>query len=168
MGVTRWAPSAALALVLAACGGSVEFPVQDGVIEAEVDTSDRAALGALRDLIDERWERWEAHGIDSYDIEYRVLSYGDCEPAATVSVAAGRDVRLTPDACADEAGGVTTYTVDGLFGLARRAVADPAAEGVSVVFDAVLGYPHRVYVDWDVQLPDDEVGVSVLGFRRQP
>ncbi len=158
----------AFALVLAGCGDSVEFPVREGVVEAEVDTSDRAALGALRDLIGESRERWLSQGIEAYEIEYRVLSYGDCEPVATVSVAPGRDVRLTPDACAEEAGGVTAYTVDGLFGLARRAVADPAAEGISVVFDADLGYPHRVYVDWEVQLPDDEVGVSVLGFRRQP
>jgi hypothetical protein len=53
--------------------------------------------------------------------------------------------------------------VDGLFALVDSARAR-RPHALDVVYDPVAGYPHRVSIDYDAVMVDDEVAYAVLAF----
>jgi hypothetical protein len=51
-------------------------------------------------------------------------------------------------------------SVERLFGVIDEAIREDAAR-IRVVYDARLGFPADVYIDWDERLADEEFGYEV-------
>ena len=127
------------------------------VLEPEPDAADRRALSRARAL-------WQRVGPSSYRYVY-ARRCGECSPYATraawVTVSRG----LVVDAAYVEGnepineGPQAFGTVDSLFALVQRAYDEHAAD-VRVQYDATLGYPTDVWVDWRRDMADEEGGFS--------
>jgi len=133
-----------------------------------------AAIPVIADTeLDGARARWQAAALDGY--EYGYHKYCEChresppETVVTVRDAAVTGVRHRP------AGGTTEvpaadknfeyyWTVDGLFGL----IASALERGVQVraVYDAALGYPREIYIDYDADFIGDELDLRLTSVTR--
>ena len=59
------------------------------------------------------------------------------------------------------------HTVDELFALIDSALVRDAAQ-VTVQFDEALGYPTQLYIDEDLRIADEELGITASDVRSQP
>ncbi|MEM1114975.1 MAG: DUF6174 domain-containing protein [Bacteroidota bacterium] len=113
------------------------------------------------DALDEAKAQWEAAGLDDYRL---TLSRSCFCPApdytgpfdVTVRDGSLAEVRLEGAVVETERG----MTVAGLFTLLEEAYARGAAT-VDVTFDPEAGFPTAVYIDYDVQIADEEIGYGV-------
>lgn len=125
------------------------------VLEPEPGAADRRALSRNRAL-------WQRMGPQSYRYVY-LPRCGECAPnyqrATWVTVQRG----IVVDAEYVDGGepvltGPQVYaTVDSLFALVERAYDNHAAD-VRVSYDATLGYPTEVWIDWRRDMADEEGG----------
>lgn len=115
--------------------------------------------------------RWQAAAITSY--EYGYQKYCDChresppETVVTVSGGSVTGVRHWPAGTTTEVPGKDFeyyWTVDGLFTL----IASAQARGVQVraAYDADLGFPREIYIDYDTKLIGDELDVRLTRVTR--
>src|SRR6188508_2757497 len=132
------------------------------------------ALPALADAnLDAARARWKSAAISSY--EYGYNKYCDCHrespPETVVTVRGGTvtGVRHRPVGTAVEVPAADKnlqyyWTVDGLFEL----VASALARGVQVrtAYDADLGFPREIYIDYDTNLIGDELDLRMTGVTR--
>jgi hypothetical protein len=130
-----------------------------------------AASLALADAeLDAARARWESAALASY--EYGYHKYCECHrdspPETTVTVRDDKvvGVRHRPVGSATEVPAAEKnleyyWTVDGLFGL----IASAQARGVQVraQYDAALGFPREVYIDYDADFIGDELDVRLTG-----
>jgi hypothetical protein len=117
--------------------------------------------------------RWQGAALSMY--EYGYHKYCECHrespPETVVSVRngtvvavrhrpAGSDVEVP---AADKNLGYY-WTVEGLFGLIESAL----ERGVQVrtVYDASLGYPREIYIDYDADFIGDELDLRLTGVTR--
>jgi hypothetical protein len=112
--------------------------------------------------------RWAAAEVDAY--EYAYHKYCECHeesPPETVVAVSGAAVvgvhHRHPDSEREvpaREGSLEYYwTVDDLFALVESATARDAT--VRASYDATLGHPTRVYIDYDPALVGDEVDVRL-------
>ena len=134
----------------------------------------RFALPALADAnLDAARARWKSAAISSY--EYGYNKYCDCHrespPETVVTVRGGtvtsvrhRPVGTTVEVPAADKNLQYYWTVDGLFEL----VAAAQARGVQVraAYDAELGFPREIYIDYDTNLIGDELDLRMTGVTR--
>jgi hypothetical protein len=109
--------------------------------------------------------RWDRFGPDSYVYAIRVLCFCPVEYTTPVRVRVENGVAVertyvdsgmpVPSALEDQ-----FPTVDGLFHMLRRAYADEADE-VIVSYDPGWGYPTELSIDYELQLADEEIAVTV-------
>jgi len=132
------------------------------------------ALPALADAnLDAARARWKSAAISSY--EYGYNKYCDCHrespPETVVTVRGGTvtGVRHRPVGTAVEVPAADKnlqyyWTVDGLFEL----IASALARGVQVrtAYDAELGFPREIYIDYDTNLIGDELDLRMTGVTR--
>jgi hypothetical protein len=115
--------------------------------------------------------RWQAAAITSY--EYGYQKYCDChrenppETVVTVSGGSVTGVRHRPAGTTTEVPGKDFeyyWTVDGLFTL----IASAQARGVQVraAYDADLGFPREIFIDYDTKLIGDELDVRLTRVTR--
>ena len=136
------------ALLLAGCA----------VLEPEPQQADRRALARARAL-------WERSGPSSYRYVYEPQC-AECPPsaarAAWVTVENGVVIEASYVEGSDpvNAGPQVYGPVDSLFALVQRAYDERAAR-VRVEYDAALGYPTTLTVDWRRDVVDDEGGFRV-------
>jgi hypothetical protein len=128
-----------------------------------------AASSALADAeLDAARARWESAALAGY--EYGYHKYCECHrdspPETTVTVRDDKvvGVRHRPVGSATEVPAAEKnleyyWTVDGLFGL----IASAQARGVQVraQYDAALGFPREVYIDYDADFIGDELDVRL-------
>ena len=128
-----------------------------------------AATSALADAeLDAARTRWESAALSGY--EYGYHKYCECHrdspPETTVTVREDKvvGVRHRPVGSATEVPAAEKnleyyWTVDGLFGL----IASAQARGVQVraQYDAALGFPREVYIDYDADFIGDELDVRL-------
>jgi Family of unknown function (DUF6174) len=118
---------------------------------------------------------WDAAGIADYEYSYQRVC--ECHPNqladTIVTVRSGRvaTVRYARDDYVQEvavaAEKVGWYrTIDDLFSLV--ATAQAGASVVRVTFDAQLGYPTTIYIDYLTDLVGDEVDLKVTRFAALP
>jgi uncharacterized protein DUF6174 len=131
-----------------------------------------AALPAFADAaLDGARARWQAAALTSY--EYGYQKYCDCHrdnpPETVITVRGGSvaGVRHRPAGTTTEVPGRNPeyyWTVDGLFEL----IAAAQARGVQVraAYDADLGFPREIYIDYDSNLIGDELDVRLTGVTR--
>ena len=131
-----------------------------------------AALPAFADAaLDGARARWQAAALTSY--EYGYQKYCDCHrdnpPETVITVRGGSvaGVRHRPAGTTTEVPGRNPeyyWTVNGLFEL----IAAAQARGVQVraAYDADLGFPREIYIDYDSNLIGDELDVRLTGVTR--
>lgn len=116
--------------------------------------------------------RWAAAGIETYEYGYHKFCecHGDTPPETLVTVTAGvvTNVRHKPADSSVEIPAaprnfVYYWTIDGLFDLAESALGRDAV--VRMQFDATLGYPTSVFIDYDANLIGDELDVRITQLR---
>jgi len=134
----------------------------------------RFALPALGDAeLDGARARWKAAAIGTY--EYGYNKYCDCHrespPETVVTVRDGtvtgvrhRPVGTTVEVPAADKNLQYYWTVEGLFDL----IASAEVRGVQVraTYDAQLGFPREIYIDYDKNLIGDELDVRLTGVTR--
>jgi hypothetical protein len=130
-----------------------------------------AATSALADAeLDGARTRWESAALRVYEYGYHKFCecHRDSPPETTVTVRDGEvvGVRHRPAGSATEVPAADKnldyyWTVDGLFAL----IASAQQRGVQVRahYDAALGYPREVYIDYDSDFIGDELDVRLTG-----
>jgi hypothetical protein len=132
------------------------------------------ALPVLADAaLDGARARWQSAALASY--EYGYNKYCDCHrespPETVVTVRGGnvtgvrhRPAGTTTEVPAAEKNFEYYWTVDGLFAL----IASAQQRGVQVraTYDAELGFPREIYIDYDTNLIGDELDVRLTGVTR--
>ena len=112
--------------------------------------------------------RWRAAGLSSYEYGYRKFCecHPDTPPETVVSVRddAVTNVRHRPVGYPQEVPGDPTrfkyyWTIDGLFDLLQAAEGRGAT--VRASYDAKLGYPTQIYIDYDANFIGDELDVRL-------
>jgi Family of unknown function (DUF6174) len=120
-----------------------------------------AALDAAR-------ARWRQAGLTSYEYGYHKFCecHRDSPPETVVSVRDGkvinvrhRPVGFTNEVPAAEKNFQYYWTIDGLFELVAAALERHVQ--VRTEYDATLGYPSKIYIDYDADLIGDELDVRL-------
>lgn len=112
--------------------------------------------------------RWQASGVSNYEYAYNKFCecHGEEPPETVVTVSDGAIVRVhhkhadSGREVPARAGSLEYYwTVEDLFALLEKAASGEAT--VRARYDATLGYPLQVYVDYQPALIGDEVDVRL-------
>jgi hypothetical protein len=133
-----------------------------------------AAMPALADAeLDGARARWQSAALATY--EYGYHKYCECHrespPETVVTVRGGsvtgvrhRPAGSTTEVRAADKNFEYYWTVDGLFGL----IASALERGVQVraAYDAELGFPREVYIDYDANFIGDELDLRLTGVTR--
>lgn len=117
--------------------------------------------------------RWQSASLGSYEYGYHKFCecHRESPPETTVTVRAGtvtgvrhRPSGSTTDVPAADKNFEYYWTVDGLFG----AIASALERGVQVraVYDAELGFPRELYIDYDADFIGDELDLRLTGVSR--
>jgi hypothetical protein len=112
------------------------------------------AGAAAVDELQASWARWTAAGLTSY--EYGYNKYCDCHrdtPPETVVVVTAGEVP------AREGSTELYWTIEDLFRLIEGALERNAT--VRARYDASLGYPTALFVDYDADFIGDEIDVRL-------
>jgi hypothetical protein len=134
---------------------------------ASVAPAPRAGAAAV-DELQASWARWTAAGLASY--EYGYNKYCDCHrdtpPETVVVVADGAVERVyhlyagsVSEVPAREGSTELYWTIEDLFRLIEGALERNAT--VRARYDAALGYPTAVFVDYDADFIGDEIDVRL-------
>jgi hypothetical protein len=127
-----------------------------------------AALDAAR-------AKWRAAGLAAY--EYGLHKYCDCHrdnpPETIVSVRGDEVVRVRHrpvgtdvEVPAQDKNLAYYWTMDGVFELIESA--QQRGVTVRVDYDAALGFPRSIYIDYDTNLIGDELDLKLTGVTPLP
>ena len=133
-----------------------------------------APIPALADGdLDSARARWQSAALVNY--EYGYHKFCEChresppETTVTVNDDAVTRVRHRPAGSTNEVPAADKnfdyyWTVDGLFGL----IASALERGVQVraAYDAELGFPREIYIDYDTNFIGDELDLRLTGVTR--
>jgi hypothetical protein len=153
---------------------STDAAVMPALLVATVAMSAAAPVSADPEL-DAARERWATAELVRYEYGYHKFCecHRDSPPETIVSVVEGRVTRVrhrpagaTVEVPAQDRNFDYYWTVDGLFDL----VASAQGRGVEVrvAYDAVLGYPREVYIDYDADFIGDELDVRLTSVTSLP
>lgn len=129
-------------------------------------------LAAQSSELDAARALWAEAGTASYEYGYHKFCecHGDTPPETLVTVSGGKvvNVRHKPagsdiEVPAAERNFQYYWTIDDLFELMASAIARDAT--VRARFDATLGHPTSVFIDYDANLIGDEVDVRITQLR---
>jgi hypothetical protein len=126
-------------------------------------------LTALQAELDANIEKWRQSGVTSYEFEHQVNCFCPEDLRSPVVVAvndgviASRTYAETGQAVA-ETFQDRFIDVPGLFEMVQDAI-DQDADRISVEFDAELGYPTSIDIDYNFLMADEEVGITVNSFK---
>lgn len=153
-------------LLLAACGED-DAPLTTGSTGGDgstttVSTAPPGPIPEGAEGLDEARARWEAAGIDDYDLTYRPLCF--CPQYDVTVVVRGGEV-VSTDSVSDmetswEPEGLS---VDEMFAELEQAV-DGDAHEVQATWDEATGRPLRYWIDESEMVADEEHGIEVLTF----
>jgi hypothetical protein len=134
---------------------------------AAVTPSSRAGA-APTDELQASWARWTAAGVASYEYGYNKFCecHRDTPPETVVVVADGAVERVyhlyggsASEVPARQGSTDLYWTIEDLFRLIEGALERNAT--VRARYDATLGYPTVVYVDYDANFVGDEIDVRL-------
>jgi hypothetical protein len=117
--------------------------------------------------------RWQSAALGSYEYGYRKFCecHRESPPETVVTVRGGTvtGVRHRPVGGAGEVPAAEKnfeyyWTVEGLFALIASAL--QRGVQVRVAYDAELGFPREVYIDYDANLIGDELDLLLTGVTR--
>lgn len=144
------------------------------LIHAAAGAAAMAASAASADTaLDEARARWRAAALTQYEYGYHKFCecHREAPPETVVTVRDGSvvGVRHRPVGTATEVPAADKnleyyWTVDGLFDL----IASAESRGVEVraSYDAELGFPRELYIDYDAGFIGDELDLRLTGVTR--
>ncbi len=138
-----------LLLTLAACGGQIGSPEKAPQLLMLLENEAKWTREAPADFS----YQWRQACFCLFREPVRVL-YADGEFVHAVPLEPSENGRDRND---------QPYTVEALFDVIRRALADKDAE-VTVEYDATYGYPTQVSIDWIPAAVDDEINYIIEDF----
>lgn len=125
-------------------------------------------LGPERDALDVAERRWADNGPDHYSYRYREICF--CGPMPMkVEVLDGQVIATEWDGSpeSDPGGELDGSTVEALFARVRLELArEPAS--AETEYHPVLGYPVRVFFDYEENTSDEEWGFEILELTPDP
>lgn len=136
-------------------------------------TQAAAADQSEADELEQHRALWQASGLAAYEYGYNKFCecHRETPPETLVTVREGEvvGVRHRPfgfdhDVLAEERNLQWYWTVEGLFDLVDAALQREAE--VRIDYDAMLGFPTHVYIDYDTNLIGDELDVRLT--RLEP
>ncbi len=146
--LTRIAAAAALALS-AACG----------LVTGTGDGDDEEALRNAQ-------IRWNAARVQDYTVVVQHLCFCGYVRPVRVTVRSGAVVSSVDAQTGEPVPSYATVRdIAGLFALIRKAI-DDGADRLEVTYDAQLGYPTFINIDYVVNAVDDELQVKTSEFQR--
>ena len=146
--LTRFAAAAALALS-AACG----------LITGTGDDDDEEALRSAQ-------VRWNSARVQDYSVVVQHLCFCGYVRPVRITVRAGAVVSSVDAETGEPAPSYATVRdVAGLFTLIRKAI-DDGADKLEVTYDAQLGYPTFINIDYITNAVDDELQVRTSEFQQ--
>ena len=153
-------------LAVAACSAPAEVEpdpgAEPGALPGDrLPAEGRGPAAARPDGLDEARQRWAAAGLDAYEMTLRRSCFcpvPDYTGPFQVVVRDGAVESVRLDGA--EVDAERALTVDDLFALLDEAHRRGAVR-VEAAFDAELGYPTSLYVDYDERIADEEVGYGV-------
>lgn len=114
--------------------------------------------------------KWLSNGIDSYQMRYQRFCFCRDPSEVDVLVRNGQLVSVRDVATGDvltPLPGPTGYnTIDQVFDIVANAI-ERRADGFSVAYDADLGFPSAIELDYVREIADDEVTIRVTDLQRQ-
>lgn len=152
-----------------------ELPVDGGFVlrMIEFTTDPDTASGDQGDVFAEARDRWEEAGLVDYDYTFTRGCFCPQEYVGPykASVREGKVTAATfngLDLLEIETVSIGSYdeivqTVDGVFDEIERALTD--ADSFTAQYDAELGYPTEVYIDWEELTADEEVNYTIAEVR---
>lgn len=162
----RLLPFLFLAFTLGACSASQ--PRSDVSVRVDSLQASPAVVGTDGvDLATSR-QQWDAQNLESYRFTYSRQCF--CPPQArgpfevTVRDSKVADVLYKGEGEPMDRPLAEYQTVEDLFALLADAY-DRGAASVRVSYDAETGQPAEIYIDYDEQMADDEVGFTVEPVR---
>ena len=108
------------------------------------------------DELDRNRTLWEARGADDYAYWY-YRACANCEGNLPARVTVKNGVARS------EVRG-SASTIDGWFGVIQGAI-DKGAARVDVTYDPQLGYPAKVFIDYDADVADEELRVEISRYQ---
>ena len=143
---------------------------------AGTNTCKNPASGVETDLVEAK-AKWEAVGYSKYQMQFGTVceclygGYGFGGFEATFDVDAGvvigvREVWLSGGLASDSLieawnNSVSNFqSIEGLFGVIESAIEENAHE-VDITYNAELGYPEKIKIDYDKMVADEEKIYSV-------
>jgi hypothetical protein len=132
-------------------------------------------LGSADPALDAARARWRQAGLASYEYGYRKFCecHRDAPPETVVSVRDGkvvnvrhRPVGFTTEVPAAEKNFEYYWTVDGLFELLQTAL-DRQVQ-VRAEYDAKLGFPTQIHIDYDKSSSSDDLDLELTGVTPLP
>lgn len=113
--------------------------------------------------------RWQASGIDSYELIVRRICYCLSVDPVRVRVVNGVVVSRTFVSTGDPVPSAYAELypdVPGLFAIVEEAARD--ADDLDTRFDATYGFPAEIAIDWNATMVDDEVTYRTETFTITP
>jgi hypothetical protein len=153
-----------------------ELPVDGGFILTVTSFEPDPPLGdpQLRRELADAMARWENSGSTDYDYlftrtcfcpeefvgPYRVAVRADIVTAATFNGTDLFDIDILEIGRYEE----IIETVPGVFAEIERALVE--ADSIDVTYHPVYGYPTDVFIDWELNVADEEVGYRIEDLRE--
>lgn len=162
----RLLPLVLLTLALGAC--STSQPRSDAPVRVDSLQASPVEAGADEDDLTANRQRWDAQNIEDYRFTYARQCF--CPPQERgpfeVTVRGGKVEAATYRGEGEPMDRpLTEYqTVEDLFALIADAY-DRGAASVRASYDVATGQPTEVYIDYDEQMADEEVGFTVEPVR---
>jgi uncharacterized protein DUF6174 len=172
--VHRAPPALLLAglLLLAGCGAD-DVPVTTGSggtgttnPSTVVTTVPPGPIPDGAEGLDEARARWDATGIQDYDMTYREVCFCP-ETVVTVVVRDGEVTEASSESDPGMGQEPEGLTVEDLFDEVQGAIDDDAVE-IRASYDTATGRPTSYWVDWDEMMADEEHGIDVIDFTVRP
>ncbi len=126
--------------------------------------------GGEQQRLDANRARWRDQHVDSYTyVLTRICFCADANRPASVVVRNGQRISVTDVASGQPvvAGLAPLYlTVDELFDFIANAI-DRKAAKIDVQYDATLGYPTSIAIDYSVNIADEEMSFKTAALQTQ-
>ena len=116
---------------------------------------------------------WESKAIARYQFEYRWNCFCTQDYVALVDISVQEGAIVDISFVEAEFGTIKGdpdisryYTISGLFDIIQEAI-DTEAFDIDVKYDAELGYPTEVHIDYDVRIADEEMGFMAANLQAK-
>lgn len=112
------------------------------------------------------YNKWTRTGIQEYEYSLAINCFCSTDRTGPHIIRVNGDLIATVNGNSyDITKTGTLYTVPQLFNLIRESIARKPYR-ITVEYDNTYGFPKKIYIDYDQNIADEEVGFTLTGFRK--